>query len=510
MKKLPYFDQDAQGRSVLMVDGRPYLGLGGELKNSSSSDPQYLEQKVWPALRPLGLDTLLLPIAWETIEPEEGRFSFDVLEAIVQGARREGLRLVLLWFGLWKNGESHYVPMWVKRDARRFWLAQHAPGGKSYCISPLCEEAVAADARAFSRLMQHIKQLDGAEQTVLMVQVENEVGFLDSPRDYSDRANQAYAQDVPPELGAAFGLSGSWDAALGERGPEWFMAWHYARAIEQIAAAGKQEYPLPMFVNAWLEQHPHYPGAYPSGGPIARLMALWKLAAPSIDAMAPDIYVSDFAGVCKAYDQPGNPLILPEVRRDPVTASNVFYAFGHHRTVLFSPFGIDEFMDHTTFNPDRQLLEHINIDLSSFDCSGTADYLIQSYALISQAREYILANAGRMRGFIKTSNHDRGCVISTDSCDLIISYQQEAPGKPGSAGMLIEQDTNDFVLMGCRFTVEPKPKPNDQRRLVVLRMEEGEFRGDKWLTRRILNGDERYRAGCGDMASALRIIVDLI
>lgn len=274
-------------------------------------------------------------MAWETIEPEEGMFTFENPSGLIDQAREHGMRLVILWFGLWKNGESTYVPEWVKADTKRFIRACYPGGVPSETISPLCQEAVEADKRAFTKFMEFLKEKDEETQTVLAVQVENEIGFLGSDRDYSPLAETVYQKPVPEALAAG---DVSWEALYGEDAPEMFMAWHYASAVETIASAGKQVYPLPMYVNAWLNQFPDRAGNYPSGGPIARNVPVWKKAALHIDAFAPDIYLSDFDRVCEEYARQGGPLLIPEARRDAVTASNVFPAFATHHSLGFSPF----------------------------------------------------------------------------------------------------------------------------------------------------------------------------
>ena len=507
---LPHFVKDEYGFWTLLVDGAPYMGLSGELKNSSFSSLIYMKDRVWPNLRPLGLDTLVIPIAWENIEPEEGRFDFELLDGLIGQARSEGVRLVLLWFGLWKNGESMYTPFWVKRDTNRFWRARSRGGVISDTVSPLCEAAVEADARAFSRMMSHLRDFDSNKHTVILMQIENEIGMLDSERDFSDTANRAFTLALPPELVKLYGVHGTWSEVLSEDAPEVFMAWHYARAVEKIAAAGKAEYPLPMYVNAWLEQFPQRPGAHPSGGPIARLIPVWRLGAPSIDAYAPDIYVSDFTGVCDAYTEHDIPLIIPEARRDPVTASNVFYAFGHYRAVLFAPFGIDEFMENSLPMPDRPLVESLNIDWAAFNCAGTAPYLIRSYQVLHGAMPLLMKHRTNLRAFIKKNNHERGTILSMSQCDLMITYQDEQHSKPGSAGIVIEIMPNEFLLMGCRFEVRPLPKRNSGKQITQLRLSEGELAGGEWAPGRILNGDERNDMRAGDMAAVFRLSLCLI
>ena len=100
----------------LIVDGKPFLLLAGELSNSSATGLDYMK-RVWPKLvAQTKLNTVLAGVSWNQIEPQEGKFDFTVLDGVIQGARSHNLRLVLLWFGSWKNSPSSYAPDWVKKD----------------------------------------------------------------------------------------------------------------------------------------------------------------------------------------------------------------------------------------------------------------------------------------------------------------------------------------------------------------------------------------------------------
>ena len=135
--------------------------------------------------------------------------------------------------------------------------------------------------------------------------------------------------------------AGSWEEVFGKGtgADEAFMAWHYARFMNRMAELGKKEYPLPVFVNAWLGEPPNQqPGEYPSGGPQAHNHDFWRAGAPQIDVLAPDIYASNFADVARLYSRNGNPLFIPETRDD---AGNAFLAIGQLNAQMFSPFGIE-------------------------------------------------------------------------------------------------------------------------------------------------------------------------
>ncbi len=293
--------------------------LAGEVHNSSSSNLDYMEEYVWNKLLALHCNTALVPISWELIEPIEGQYDFSLVDGLIQAARQKSLRLVFLWFGTWKNAQADYVPGWVKTDLERFPRAQNRAGQNLRSISCVSDAACLADSKAFAALARRIRKVDREHHTVLMIQVENEVGLLGARRDYSPQAQVCFNEVVPAELmqclmvhketctsevrgvldKSASRMAGTWEEVFGSSADEVFMAWHIGRYVDRVAQAGQSEYPLPMFVNAWLVQHAgENPGEYPSGGPISKLMDIWQCAAPHIACLAPDIYLEDFAGIC--------------------------------------------------------------------------------------------------------------------------------------------------------------------------------------------------------------------
>jgi hypothetical protein len=119
---------------------------------------------------------------------------------MITGARKQGLHLVLIWFGSWKNGTSTYVPGWVKKNPQQYLYDKDATGKTLETLSTFGEATMQADANAFKHLMAHVKAVDEKNQTVIMVQVENEVGVLRSNRDYTAEANKAFDGDIPDDL----------------------------------------------------------------------------------------------------------------------------------------------------------------------------------------------------------------------------------------------------------------------------------------------------------------------
>jgi len=322
---------------------------------------------VFAKLHETGLNTALTPAYWELIEPAEGRFDFTSVDAAIDAARAHDLKLVFLWFGAWKNSMSCYAPLWVKENYKKYPRAVTKAGQPLEIMSAFSQNNLDADRRAFVALMEHIARVDD-ERTVVMIQVENEIGMITDARDYSREADKLFRSPVPRQLtdyltahkqtlrpqllvcwaANGFRTVGTWTELFGEglETDELFMAWYYGVFVEELVRAGKGAYPLPMYLNAALNSRGRKPGAYPSAGPLAHLLDLWRAAAPSVDFLAPDIYDPGFTNWCAQYHVDGNPLFIPEIRLSDDNAARVFYAFGEHDAMGFSPFSIENTPDH--------------------------------------------------------------------------------------------------------------------------------------------------------------------
>lgn len=497
MGAIPYLKTE-QGKTQLMVEDKPFVILGGEFHNSSGSDLSYMEKHVWPGLKRLGGNCYLTPVYWECMEPEPDACDFSLVDGVIQQARQAGVGLILLWFGLWKNGRSEYVPAWMKRDNTYFYM-RGIDGKQLESVSPFCGEAVARDKKAFCRLMEHLKEVDEAH-TVIMVQVENEIGVWNNPRDYSEQAKQLFASSVPEEMQRLFGRSGTWEEAFGFVASEYLMAWGFARAVGEIAAAGKEIYPLPMFMNC-VAVGPDLPaGALPSGGPLPRVHRIWRAFAPAIDLYGPDIYAPFFKQVAGDFAA-ANALMIPELSQGIDMAPKALFALSTYNTLCFSPFGIDGVMNGISAG---DLLAQTNSDLGG-DYGRAGDELADTYRLLAFLQEEMekAKDEKRLYAFLDQGADEvfpvGGYTIRVAFGAGMVTplfgepYPGHRPeGAPCGGGFIIRRDTDTFLVCGYSARISVEPGYARQGRDIFL-LDKREFRlGEGGLEQgRILNGDER-------------------
>lgn len=486
---LPHLEK-RDGTTQLIVDGKPFFMFGGELFNSSSSSLEYMKP-LWPRLAAIPLNTVLTPLSWELIEPTEGKYDFTLVDGLLGQAREQHVRVVFLWLASWKNGMSSYPPVWVKQNTKRFprVILHNNEANILSAIAAFSDATRDADARAFAAVMEHIREVDSRDHTVIMMQVENEVGILGDARDHSAAADQAFASAVPsqlidyikahrdtidPELRSLWlkqgeKTSGTWAQVFGDtvRADEIFMAWNYARYVQSVTSKGKAAYNLPMYVNTWLAGEDTAPGDYPSGGPQPRVIDVWKAAGTAIDIYSPDLYASNFSYWANRYHRDDNPLFIPETRGGAAGAANVFYAVGEHAAIGFSPFAIDSFSEGTT-------------DLGA------------SYAAIASITPILFdeQTKGNAHGFTLTKEHPsvefsvNGYAVQV-SLDEIFGNRSE-----NGTGMIIATGQDEFLGEGKGFRVLITPRWPSTFKLGYASIDEGTYQDGRWIPGRRLNGDE--------------------
>ena len=499
------------GRFALLVDGAPYLMLGAQVHNSSTW-PATLP-KVWPAMEYLNVNTVEMPIYWEQFEPRPGEYDYTTIDTVLTQARQHRVRVVLLWFGTWKNGSQHYMPEWMKLAPDRYPHMVDKDGHAVDSPSPYAAASLEADKTAFSAFMRHLKTAD-PQRTVIMVQVENEAGTWGALRDYSPDAQKLFEAPVPREVLSAMQVkttspSPNWQEAFGPEAEVCFHAWSVAKYVGQVAAAGKAVYPLPLYANAALRDPllPGAPGTYESGGPTDNVLAIWKVAAPALDILAPDIYQNDPAAYLKVlelYHRDDNPLFVPETG-GAANARFFFSALGL-QAIGFSPFGMDYSRDRDTGPGSRQPDEF--------------QAWAMNYRLIGPMQREIaeLNFEGKLKAVAEGPPKVTETLLFGD-WNAVVSYgatrngQAVGNAEPTGRALVARLTENQFLVTGFFCRVDFRPAGTEQQRksqhivdgtgqtpsaLIdgkwqhrqFLRVEEGTYEDGVFKFLRIWNGDE--------------------
>ncbi len=502
---LPHLVRDGD-RTALFVDGAPFTMLGVQVNNSSNY-PAMLD-KVWPAAQDVHANTVEIPVAWEQIEPVEGRFDFGWVDTLLAQARQHDKHLVLLWFGTWKNTGPAYAPEWVKLDNKRFPRMVDAQGKLSYCLTPFGDETLAADRKAFVALMAHLRKIDGDRHTVLMVQVENEVGTYGLVRDFGPKAQARFEQPVPAAVlqhqksPVALAATGSWREVYGDYADEYFHAWAIASYIEDVAKAGRAAYDLPMYVNNALrnsvEPLAPWKDNFASGGPTYDVIGIYKAAAPHIDIAAPDIYnpeSAQFDATLAKFQRPDNALMVPEMSHAPGYGRYVYQVLGSGALGI-APFGID-YTTYTNFPLGNKLVG-----------KPVIEPFVRTYAVFESMQRLWArwAFEGRTHGVAEPDDRtDR--TIAMGAWTATVSFREWQFGEkswpnhpaefpPGTeqpnGGVAIAQvGPDEFVIAGQHARVRINSTEKQGNGAMFARVEEGHFEpSGKWVMARNWNGDQ--------------------
>lgn len=451
-----------QGNTTqLVVDGKPFLILGGELGNSSAASVRDIE-RIFPKLQRMGLNTVLVPAYWDLTESAEGVFDFTLTDKAVQQARKNNLKVVFLWFGAWKNSMSCYAPLWFKNDYKKYPRARTQAGKPLEIAGAFSEAVFQADNRAFSAWLKHIAAIDKEEGTVIMIQIENEIGMLEDARDHSPEADKAFHAPVPRKLpdylqknkktlhpqmlrkweSQGCRQQGNWQEVFGSDiyTDEIFMAWHYACYVERLAQTARSIYNIPLYVNAAMNSRNRQPGEYPSAGPLAHLIDVWHCGAPNIDILAPDLYDNGFKSWVAQYKLHNNPLFIPEIRLTDNDGVRAFYIFGEHDAIGISPFSIED----------------------GSDSPGAP--LVQSYAKLNELMPLLTKYQGKgmMKGLL-FSQEDKERIIMDDDLAITCRHYFTLPWDsratdgstwPEGGGILLKLSENEYIVAGSGIVLE--------------------------------------------------------
>ena len=477
---------------MFQKEGLNFFTIGGQVNNSSSRDKESID-RAFSIIKRYEMNTAAFPIYWSRLEPEENRFAYSQVDYIIDGAVKNGLKLALLWFGTWKNGASHYVPLWMKKDRVHFPRIIDALGNESMVLSPFSKESCEADAKAFSRLLAHVKQYDKTE-CVLAIQVENEPGIHAAPRDYSEKAELLFQTEIPRELSefvfeksdvavtkswreAGAVRSGNWRDFFGNQAEEFFSAYYFAKYVEKVAEAGKQCFDIPLYVNVWvMETQNRIPGVdYPCGGATSLVLGIWKRFAPDIDCICPDIYFDDretYLEVCRSYAREDNPLYIPESHADALNALHVFEAIEQYGLTGIHVFAVDATQkeDGTltlageTYRRTTQILSSVRSLLERYRGTGKIHSVVQQ-----EYADSMFFDFGTMYGRVYFLNRiPDEPYIHLDNC-----HEDEKYTKYRGKGLIITAEKHELYLAGEGFKLVLFPKQDATKQASVLRGTKG-------------------------------------
>jgi hypothetical protein len=500
------------GHHALLVDGKPYFMLSGQAHNSSGW-PGMLPQ-LWTSVEEMHLNTVEIPVYWEQIEAEPGKFDFSLVDTLLVQARAHKVHLVLLWFATWKNGSNHYMPEWMKHESAEYPNITGKDGKPYDSPDPNIKATLEADIKAFTSVMKYLKQAD-PQHTVLMVQVENESGSWGTVRDYSPMSQKLFEGQVPAEmlkpallkeLNVPVVATGSWAKVFGDRADEYFQAWSIASFIGKVAAAGKAEYPLPLYTNAALRDPLTNPMAnnYESGGPTDNVIPIWKVAAPALDLVAPDIYLPGSERVLKVLDLYGrtdNTLFVPEAGLNAVNAK-YFYEVVARGGIGFSPFGIDNNHEGAS---KKELSERLAPYGEEYEAAAP---------MINELAQW--GFEGKIKSVVEHDDHAEQ-TIDLGAWQIAVSFgghgrANAAPvyGQPIGKLLVAKLAENKFIMMGTRCHIAFKTAgSNTGKAWQYLKVEEGHYENGEFKLLRILNGDETDWGGpgFGEKPTVLRVSV---
>ena len=533
------------GSTHFEIDGKPFVMFTGELHNSTSTSESYMQEiGVWKQMKDANFNTVIASCSWDVIEREAGKYDFTSVDHVIRHARENGLKVVMIWFASWKNGYSTYAPSYIKRNPSKYPLVKNEEGQTLNVLSTFSEAAKNADKAAFEALMRHIREID-KDYTVIMMQVENEMGILGSKRDYSSPAENAWKGQVPadlmnylvahkgklfPELEKVWSANGyktkgTWEEVFGKshsNTEDWkeypfyteeiFQAYHYAKYVGEIAAAGKAQHNIPMYVNNWLKQPGMgAPGGFPSGSPLPEVIDVWRAAAPAVDFTSPDIYINEYEWVLSQFALSENPIFIPECRSDVAKA---LYAYGEYDALGFAPFGFDGPQGMGAGGMSDE--EYANFQKCYGLLSGMGTMLTDNY------------NSDKMRGFFVTEDNPTPSIEMGDYIVTFSSTQRMRAFNYGqgeaqlaaenaalaarnqnntqSGALIIQTGADEFYVVAINGVLNFAPKdPKVKGRVFYDTLEEGTFKDGKWIPGRNLNGDEIRQNITG--VGARRIVV---
>jgi len=466
-------------KRVFIVNGKPFFPLGGEADNQSGrSDSE--SETAFKAVKQIHGNTLEIAVCWEQVEPEEGKFDFSCVDALLTKARRYGIKLILLWFATWFGGSMNYSPSWVKTNPQRFKRLSSPSGKELWALSPHYKANMEADKKAFVALCKYLKAKDSVEHTVIGIQVENEPCVYSNDRDYGPEAQDEYQSSVPDKLVAAIKVagkgrvydvwlqaggkkSGTWPELFGWEAGKFLTAWNIANYIDNVAAAGKTAHDIPMFMNII----PRYYNLQ---------LDIYKWFTPHIDIIGPDIYSSDsrdYEFLCATYSRDDNPLFLPESVKEVTDGGkstqpwSMFRAIADYNLIGYFFFGIEYIVTGDgSFRPEFRML------VDSIQCIAQAIPLLLKYQGTDKIHpvaqdEYMKSQEFDFEGYNGLVQFGGGQAPPAwkdwrhPPDETMFKSRNEDCNR--GRGLIIQVNKNEFYLVGANYRLFVHPKQSTDK-----------------------------------------------
>lgn len=499
------------------AQGDPVFLTGLQCHNSSAGTVEM--KKTIEAIRLFGGNLLEAPVYWCELEPEEDHYDFIQLKSLLELVERENLYLIPLWFGASKNGMATYAPDYIKKDQVRYRKAVNALGFPVESLAPDCQAVLEKDKKAFEKMLEYIAVHD-RNHHVIAVQVENEVGLVHTDRNYSGQAEKLYQAVVPDYLNGVDCGNGridgagvkTWKECFGRFSAEAFTAWQHALYVKKMLEHAEELLAVPYIMNISLEINEYEePGhCYISGGPVSRVLDIWKKTVPEIALYGPDIYLHaerDYRKACERYKREDNPLFIPESCSTGTGAGlNMMLAAGEYEAVGICCFGAESAVWDGRLIPEAEetassmrIISSLAPLLIRFHGKGKIHTLLQSefsqWQCIMTEKYHVTAHFTNGMEGKRNYFGSRINLYAKENADLL---------KRRGKGILIDNG-DEFFVAGCGLCLEflKIPAPEEERAYEFLRsdgasqlhflcIEEGHFRDGEWICEYRRNGDEAY------------------
>lgn len=494
------------------------------------------QERTFSSLKALGLNSVIATASWEIVEKEEGKYDFTEVDYCIRSARENGLKLIFIWFGAFKNPFMTYAPNWVKTDPKRFPRAMDEQGRELELPSIFNDRLLRADASAYCALLEHIKETD-FDHTVVMMQIENEPGIRGTARDYSPLAQKAWKRPVParlitylqqnentlkPDLKSAWTAagrktSGNWEEIFGASltsddgthpilnlTEHLFTAYHYARYLDFLSSEGKRIYPIPTFTNASVFGIDSRGISLGNGCSIPDFFDMYKAGAPSLDILTPNSYMQQLDEICKAFCFEGNPILIPE---SSISGARAIYAIGEWDAIAFSPFGIDSWARMAEGSPAYSLLKETYNTLSEMEgmiAGHLGSPTMRGTYLYNGHAADTLTVGNYQVSFSQGRSFDIGALMApaTGTGPQGSGWEDRFEG----GALLIQTSPDEFFLAGYGVNASFDLLPTVKHAFCGYdSIYEGVFQDGTFIPGRLLNGDERNAFLPNGKVTVLRI-----